>query len=120
MHIWRVCVTHSLTSEIDFGKCPELCLVYFLAYIGLIKHYVADIVHIKPLYRASSGFVPVPKIGSVQGQDRREPNMCVGWFAKTQSPFLCKKKSLQRPEKMLTSYNRISAICLLTICFTEV
>ena len=65
--------------------------MYFLAYIGLLKHYVADVAHIKPLYRANSGFVPVPKIGSVQGQDIREPNMCVWWFAKTQSPFFPQK-----------------------------
>ena len=50
--------------------------MYFLAYIGLTKHYVADVAHIKPLQRANSGFLPDPIIGSVQGQDRREPNTC--------------------------------------------
>ena len=49
--------------------------MYFLAYIALMKHYVADVVQIKPLLRANSDFVPAPIIGSVQGQDRREPNM---------------------------------------------
>ena len=49
--IWRVCVTHSLTSEMKtrLQKCPELCLVYFLAYIQLIKHYVPDVPHITGL-----------------------------------------------------------------------
>ena len=47
--------------------------MYFLAYIGLMKHYVPDVPHNKPLERANSDCVPSPKIGSIQGQDRREP-----------------------------------------------
>ena len=30
--------------------------VFFFAYIGLMKHFVADVGHIKPLLRETSGF----------------------------------------------------------------
>ena len=56
----------------------SMCSV-FLAYIVLMKHYVADVAHIRPLLRANSGFVPAQKIGP--RQDRREPNMCAGTCA---------------------------------------
>ena len=45
----------------------------FIPYIGLMKHYVADGPLVK---RANAGFVTVLIKGSVQGQDRREPNTC--------------------------------------------
>ena len=42
--------THSLRKWIlDLGESPELCLVYFLSYIGLMKNYFVDVAHIKPL-----------------------------------------------------------------------
>ena len=56
--------------KLDCNKCPELCLVNFLAYIRLMKHYVPDMLHITGLSSTKGGFVPAPIIGSVQGQDR--------------------------------------------------
>ena len=41
-----------------------------------MKHYAPDVPHITGLQSANCGFVPATIIGSVQGQDRREPNTC--------------------------------------------
>ena len=39
--------THSLQKlKLELKKCPELCLVYFLANIGLMTHYVPDVPNI--------------------------------------------------------------------------
>ena len=44
---WFAQHTHSLQKlKLEFKKCPELCLVYFLASIGLMNHYVPDVPHI--------------------------------------------------------------------------
>ena len=50
--------------------------MYFLAYTGLMKHYVSDVPHITGLYSANCGFAPTPIIGSVQGQGRRKSYTC--------------------------------------------
>ena len=47
--------------------------MYFLAYIGLMNHYVEE----GRGQRANSGFLPAPIKGSVQEQERREPNTFV-------------------------------------------
>ena len=47
--------------------------------------------HITGLWSAHFGFVPVPIIGSVQGQDRREPNTCGGVYRKRDGQTYRKK-----------------------------
>ena len=61
--------------KLDFEKSPELCLVYFLAYIRLMKHYALEVL-ILMASRVKIVFFIGSNNGSVQGQDRREPNVC--------------------------------------------